>query len=78
LQIWSAANATPPPIPQIKTSSFDLTRARDTIIRHAVSVANVNAAAASNGTVFGIGRTFAAGTTTDSAIVPGRCSPRIP
>ena len=78
LQICSAASATPPPMPQINTSSPGCTRARVTIMRHAVSVASVNAAAFSGGIVVGIVRTFAAGTTTYSAIVPGRCSPRMP
>ena len=39
------ASATPPPIPQISTCSPAVTRARVTSMRHAVSVASVNAAA---------------------------------
>ena len=66
LQICSAANATPPPMPQMRTSSPALTRARLTIIRHAVSVASGKAAACSGDTVRGIVCAFFPGTTTYS------------
>ena len=78
LQICSAASATPPPMPQMRTVSPARTCALVTAIRHAVSVARVNAAATSSLTPSGIRRTFVAGSTTSSASVPGWCSPRRP
>src|SRR4030095_12578970 len=54
-----------------------MTLARVTTIRHAVRVASGKAAAVEKRTVSGIDNTFAAGTTTKSASVPARCSPRI-
>ena len=53
-------------------------RARVTSMRHAVSVASVNAAASAAIVSGATRRTFTAGTTTNSASVPGRCSPRMP
>ena len=50
--------------------------AQHSTIRHAVSVASGKAAAIAGGVPAGITRTFASGTTTYSARVPGRCSPR--
>ena len=70
--ICSAASATPPPMPQISTLSPLRTRARVTTMRHAVSVASVNAAACSTGLSVGIARTLRAGTTMYSASVPGQ------
>src|SRR5687768_2860990 len=78
LQIARAICATPPPIPQIRTSSSGPTRARVTHILHAVSAANENAAPDSGGVVAGTERTFTSGMTTSSVSVPGRCSPSTP
>ena len=81
LAIRSAASATPPPIPQISTVSPAASCARVTTMRQAVSVTKEKAAASAHlsdvGSV-GMMARFCSGTTTYGAMVPGRCSPRMP
>jgi hypothetical protein len=71
LEIWSAAKATPPPIPQISTVSPCCNRARVVSMRHAVSVASEKDAAWGHGMLAGTDARFWAGTTMYSAAVPG-------
>jgi hypothetical protein len=71
LQICSAARATPPPMPQINTSSPACTR--DTTIPASGERRQRERRGPSNGTIVGIARTFAAGTTRYCASVPGKC-----
>src|SRR6478736_2691896 len=69
--------ATPPPAPHTRTVSPARSRARLTIIRHAVSAARENPAASVHDHPAGRGARFTAGSWTNSAALPWRCSPRI-
>ena len=69
---------TPPPTPQISTVSPAWSLARVASMCQTVRVARGNAAASDHDIPSGTRPRFAAGTTTSSAAVPGRCSPRMP
>src|SRR5687768_12943792 len=76
LAIWSAAAATPPLTPWIRTLSPARRRPAVSTSRHAVWYASGNAAAFVHDSPRGLRYTLTTGTTTRSANVPDICSPR--